>query len=573
MSRPRSLPFALLIALIAVPAAHGGAADPPWFVDIAAEAGVDFRYDNGMTGEYWFPEIMGGGVALLDYDGDGLLDVYLVQGGALGPDDSPDAPLPGDRLFRNDSQRDVEGRWQWRFTDVTASAGIVATGYGMGVAVGDYNGDGHTDLYVLNFGDNQLWRNDGDGTFTDVTEAAGVNDARWSVSASFADLDGDGWLDLVVVNYADYHLDKHKACRSAGTNLPDYCSPSAYSGVADSVFRNLGDGRFEDASAVSGLAGVKRHGLGVVVADLDDDGQPDIYVANDGDPNSLWINQGGMRFVDDAFLAGAAVNVDGKTEAGMGVDAADYNRSGREDLFVTHMRSETNTLYRNEGEGWFSDVTAAAGLAVPSLGFTGFGVAWMDIDNDGWQDLVVANGAVFAEQDQVAAGRAFPYLQSNQAFKNMQDGSFREVSSEAGPAFEKLLVSRGTATGDLDNDGDADVVFSHIDGPAQLLINRAAEGRRWLGLRLVDAAGRRELPGSTAWLLEDGRPGDLRRSHTDGSYASANDPRVIFGLLDQAAPRDVRIHWADGLVEDFAALSVDRYHTLRRGSGKAVTAK
>jgi len=561
------LPLILILLVSPLLLAPRAAAEDPWFVDEAAAAGVEFRYDNGMTGQYWFPEIMGGGVALLDYDNDGLLDLYLVQGGSIDPVEQPQRPERGDRLFRNESTRDDRGRWKLRFTDVTEKAGIAAHGYGMGVAVGDYNGDGHADIYVLNFGDNQLWRNNGDGSFSDVTAEAGVNDSRWSVSASFADLDGSGHLDLVVVNYADYSVARHKECRRASTNLPDYCSPSTYDGVPDTLFRNLGNGRFEDVSVASGLAGEKRHGLGVISADLDDDGRPDIYVANDGDPNSLWLNQGELRFVDDAFMGGAAVNADGKTEAGMGVDAADYDRSGAEDLFVTHMRSETNTLYRNDGRGWFSDVTAAAGLGLPSLGYTGFGTAWLDVDNDGWLDLVVANGAVVAEQERVAEGSAFPYHQSNQLFLNDGKGRFREASPEAGEAFRAMLVSRGAAVGDIDNDGRPDVVISNIDGPAQILMNRAAPGRHWLGLRLTDATGQRDLVGSIAWVMEAGETLQRRRARADGSYASANDPRVLFGLADDGKPRDIRVRWHDGLVEDFPALEVDAYHVLRRGTG------
>jgi len=557
------------LACYAVPATAGGS---DLFIDTARDAGVDFVYDNGMTGKYWFPEIMGGGVGLLDYDGDGLLDIYFVQGGPIGTEEDRQRASTGDRLFRNASVRDDDGRWQLRFTDVTAEAGIAAHGYGMGVAVGDYDGDGHPDIYVLNFGDNQLWRNNGDGSFSDRTREAGVNDPRWSVSASFADLDGSGHLDLVVVNYADYSISGHRECRSAATNRPDYCSPSAYAGVPDSLFRNLGNGRFEDASRSAGIAGPKRHGLGVISADLDDDGLLDIYVANDGDPNSLWLNQGGLRFEDEAFLAGSAVNADGKTEAGMGVDAADYDRSGTEDLFVTHMRSETNTLYRNDGEGWFSDVTATSGLGVPSLGYTGFGTAWTDLDNDGWLDLVIANGAVVLEQALAAAGSSYPYHQRNQAFLNDGRGKFKDVSAEAGAAFDAMRVSRGLAAGDLDNDGRTDLVIANIGDPAQLLLNRAAPGRHWLGLQLLDAEGKREIVGAIAWLLEDGGALYARRSRADGSYASANDPRLIFGLGAEDAPRDVRVRWPDGRLEDFSSLQADAYHALRRGAGKPAEA-
>ena len=555
----------LLSAGLAAPAVAGD-----WFRDVTAESGLEFRYENGMTGEFWFPEIMGAGVGLLDFNGNGLLDIYLVQGGALGPGVGPDERTQGDRLFRNDSFQNEAGEWVWRFTDVTEAAGIDARGYGMGVAIGDINGNGFPDIYVLNFGDNQLWRNNGDGTFTDITAESGANDSRWSVSASFVDLDGSGYLDLFVANYVSFSFAGHRACRSATTGAQDYCSPSAYQGIADGLFRNLGGGRFEEISQAAGISGTARHGLGVIAADFNGNGLPDIYVANDGSANSLWLNQGDFTFIDDAFLAGVAVNADGVMEAGMGVDAADYNRSGRDSIFITHMRRETNTLYRNDGDGWFSDVTAASGLGAPSLPFTGFGTAWLDIDNNGWMDLVVANGAVVVEESLVNAGDPFPYHQINQLFVNQGNGRFQEGTRQGGQAFEASFVTRGLAVGDLNNNGRIDIVLANINGPARVLANEVDNDHHWLGLRLLDRHGKREQTGSVAWLLEGDVRAIKRRSRTDGSYASANDGRIVFGLGQQADDRSIEVHWPDGQRERFGPLAVDLYHTISKGSGHRV---
>ena len=566
VSVPVRLSVAVLLALIAQWAC---AEEAPWFEDVTDLAGIEFRYDNGMSGQFYFPEIMGGGAALFDYNGNGLLDLYLVQGGPLGPDVSPADRPEGDRLFRNDSFLGEDGEWVVRFTDVTVEAGIDARGYGMGVAVGDINGDGFPDLYVMNFGDNQLWRNNGDGTFTDSTQSAGVNDSRWSVSASFADLTGNGLLDLFVVNYVDFDFDEHRVCRSATTSQQDYCSPSAYTGVRDTLFINQGDGRFVDQTEEAGMADVRRHGLGVVAADFNGNGRIDLYVANDGSANSLWLNEGDLRFIDDAFLAGAAVNADGGMEAGMGVDAGDYNRSGAEDLFITHMRRETNTLYRNDGQGWFTDVTSASGLGAPSLPSTGFGTAWVDLDNDGWLDLVAINGAVVVEEDLVAAGDPFPYHQPDQLFLNQGNGRFVDVSRRAGPALQASHVGRGLAVGDINNNGRTDLVIVNINGPARVLLNRKAAGRHWLGLELTDADGRRALTQTVAWLQEEDDLALRRRSRADGSYASANDPRVLFGLGNDDRPRSVEVHWPNGSREWFEELAVDRYHKLQRGTGRS----
>lgn len=541
------------------------AAEDDWFHDVAEQSGIDFTYRNGMAGEFYFPEIMGGGAALFDYDGDGLLDLYLVQGGAIGPDVTPAERDRGDRLLRNVSSRNDDGEWMFRFEDVTDAAGIDARGYGMGVTVGDYNGDGHPDLYVLNFGDNQMWRNDGDGTFTDVTEKAGVNDPRWSVSGAFADLDGDGAPELMVVNYADYDFDSHRPCHAAGSGRPDYCSPSAYPAAGDSLFRNLGDGRFADATESAGLGKANAHGLGVIAADLDGNGRRDIYVANDGSANFFWLNRGDLRFEDDAMLAGNAVNSDGAAEAGMGVDAADYNGSGAEDIFITHLKRETNTLYENDGQGWFKDVSAASGVGPPSLPLTGFGTRFVDFDLDGRLDLFIANGAVTEESDLAARGDEFPYHQANQLLFNVGEGRFSEVTGRAGASLQRSRVSRGVAFGDIDNDGRGDMVVVNTNGRVEVLLNRIEDRGHWIGL--VPFADGRPVDGVSARRLgDDVRV--LRRSRRDGSYASASDPRIVFGLGDVDSNQTFELRWGDGTMETFSDLPVGQYHRINKGSGQ-----
>lgn len=556
--------FCLALSGLISAGAHGA-----WFEDQTQAAGIDFRYLNGAEGRFWFPEIMGGGAAALDFDGDGRQDLYLVQGGAIGPGIDRSVRQAGDRLLRNVT----EPGGALRFVDVTGSAGIDARGYGQGVAIGDVDRDGDADIYVLNFGPNELWRNNGDGTFSNVTDAAGVGDPGWSVSASFADLDGDGLLDLYVINYVDYAFDRHRDCRAAGSGRLDYCSPSAYAPASDRLYRNLGDGSFADVSESAGISPYPQPGLGVITADFDRDGRLDVYVANDGEPNQLWLNQGEMRFVDDALLAGNAVNAGGAAEAGMGVDAADFDRNGALDIFLTHLVRETNTLYANDGKGWFTDVTAAKGLGTPSLPKTGFGTAFVDFDLDGWLDLFVVNGGVTIEADRAAAGDPFPYHQTDQLFRN-EKGRFTDLSAAAGAALAEPHTGRGAAFADFDNDGRVDIVTANNNGPAKLLRTVAGDVadrvRGWVGLTLQDGQGRMTTH-AEVWLLnDDGEPHWLHRSRTDGSYASANDARIVFGLPGGAGEVGVQVNWPDGLKERFTGLTTGRYHAVRRASGQAM---
>ena len=555
------------------PGAGEPAAAPP-FSEEAAAAGLDFVHFNGMAGDYHMAELMGAGVALFDYDGDGDLDVYLVQGAPLGANaasatDGRRPPL-GDRLYRNDT---VAGG-PLRFTDVAASAGDLGHGYGMGVAAGDYDGDGRVDLYVTDFGPNHLLHNQGDGTFRDVTAAAGAGDDRWSVPATFFDYDRDGRLDLFIGNYLVYGSSAdHRPCADASGHR-DYCGAIQFPPAPDRLLHNRGDGTFEDVTAAAGLGSGFGRALGAVAADFDGDGWPDLYVANDAGPNNLWMNRHDGTFEDRALLAGAAVNADGKAEASMGVDAADPDGDGAFDLFLTHLVVETNTFYRNLGGGLFVDATVASGLGPPSRVHTGFGTAFLDYDCDGRPDLLVVNGAVQNVAALVAAGDPFPFHETNQLFRNLGAAPaaaprFVEVSAQAGAPFALSEASRGAAFGDVDGDGDVDVVISNNDGPARLLIDRACDGQPWVGLRLTTGSPPRDALGARVELLLAGRPPRWDRVAADGSYASANDPRLVFALTPGDVPAGVEVRWPDGAEESFAAPAVGRYSTLRQGSGRA----
>ena len=527
-----------------------------------------------MAGELYFCEVVGAGGGFLDFDGDGDLDIYLVQGQFLDergkkPLYPPHGPLPlRDRLYRNDS---VAGSGAVpSFTDVTESSGIDARGYGMGVAVGDVDNDGHPDLYVTNLGSNQLWRNLGDGRFEDVTEAAGCDDDRWSASAAFLDYDRDGWLDLFVTNYVDFRLDNNKECFT-DTGGRDYCGPKSYAPVPDRLFHNRGDGTFEDVTVTSQVARTYGSGLGVVCADFDDDGWIDIYVANDGMENQLWRNLGNGKFEDIAVFSGCAMNADAGVEAGMGVDAADIDGDGDEDLIVTHLTHETNTVYINQGNAEFLDHSIATGLGMPSWNQTGFGAAWFDYDGDGLLDLLVVNGAVKGIARLQRAGDPFPLREPNQLFRNLGGLRFAEVSGSAGAALAHVEVSRGAVFGDVDNDGDLDVLITNNSGPPRLLLNQVGNSHRWIGMRLAGGAGRRDMLGARVMVeLASGRI--TRRARSDGSFLSASDPRVLVGLGGAPRVERVVVAWPDGSAEEWPELAIGHWHELVQGSGRPVPA-
>lgn len=525
------------------PAPH---AEIRW-VDATRAAGLDFTHVNGMAGERWLAEIMGAGVAVLDFDGDDWIDVWLVQGGPLR---NRSGELPCDRLFRNISAQSGE----LRFVDVTGASGICASGYGMGAATADVDLDGDLDVFVANLGPNQMFENLADGRFRDATAGAGLAHADWSVSATFADIDGDLLPDLYVANYVDWTVAAHKVCRD-DLGSPSYCSPEVYRPSVDRLYRNLGAFRFVEIGAEAGIGELRGAGLGVVADDFDADRDVDFYVANDMNENRLWVNRGERRFLDGALLAGVAVNGDGNVEASMGIDAEDFDFDCDIDLFVTHLAAQTNTLYANDGEGWFTDRSNVHGVAATSIPFTGFGTGWFDADRDGDLDLFAANGAVAAVAGQDAGALGLPLRQRNQFWRN-DGGRYTEVRI---PAFEVAEVSRGTAFADFDNDGDVDLLVTNNRGPARLYRNDSVGGH-WIGVEVVGPSA----PGSRVWLESVGC--GARRVSTDGSYASANDPRILFGLGPHGAPRRVRVRWPDGEMNVFGPLAADRYHVLARAS-------
>lgn len=573
---PRPAIRPLLALLVVASQTASLTAQEPVFVESAERLGVDFEHFNGMVGKLYFPEMAGGGVALFDYDGDGDLDLYLGQGNFFG-DEAPEAsilppkyPLPTtDRLYRNELGDESSSL---SFSDVTEAAGLDARGYNMGVVAGDLDDDGDVDLYVTNVGQNHLLRNDG-GRFVDVTAEAGAEDERWTVAASLLDYDRDGRLDLFLGNYVEFRLALHKDCTSS-TGAVDYCGPLSYAAQGNRLLHNLGGMKFEAVTAEALSGNPAATTLGTVVGDFDGNGWPDVYVANDQVPNHLWMNQGDGTFLEDALFAGAAVDSQGQPQASMGVVAGDLDGDGDEDLFMTHLRMEMNMIYINDGSGLFADRALPSGLGRSSFAYTGFGTALFDYDNDGQLDLYVANGAVKRDPEQVRLERPLPLEQTNQLFRGSGGGTFTEVEAESRVDVVHSEVSRGVAVGDLDNDGDSDLVVTNNGGKVRVLLNQMGSKSPWLGVRLVLPGSGRDALGARASLMREGQPTLHRRVRTDGSYVSSHDPRVLFGLGGGPAAAEslsLEVLWPDGRKEVFGseALGLGQYVTLVQGSGRS----
>ncbi len=528
------------------------------FSDELESSGIEFKHVNGKSGKFYMPEIIGAGAAFFDYDNDGDMDLYLVQSGDLsGLNNNPN--IPKDQLFRNDTKQVDKPL----FTNVTEQAKLKSIGYGMGVATGDFNNDGYEDIFVANYKENQIFMNQGDGTFVVGNKALPKTDTNWSVGASVADYNKDGFLDIYVVNYVGYPILEHtKQCRASDSSL-DYCAPRGYKHQSDYLYKNNGDGTFSNVSSQAGLKNVKSAGLGVVAADFNNDSFLDYYIANDGVDNHLWLNSTAGKFKENALLSGVAVNMSGEPEASMGVDAADFDNDGDIDLFMTHLNKQTNTLYVNNGKGWFSDLTMVKKLGSSSFTSTGFGTVWFDFDNDGLLDLFSANGSVAKIKSEIQLNDPYPFKQTNQIWKNVGDGVYLEISHQQGKSFLRKDVSRGAALADIDNDGDLDIVVTNNNSVPQILINKSKAYNNWIGVKLLNSKLNRIDIGAKAVVTSDTMQ-IQKRVRTDGSFASSRDNRLHFGLGQKTRAIDVKVKWSDGTETIYKQLELNKYHTLKR---------
>ena len=559
-----SLGVVLIFALVFPSVrAQKGAPPAPVFVDVTHAAGIDFHLTCGGAQKLYIMESMCGGVAVIDYDNDGWPDIFLVNGSTL--EDLKTGKSPASKLYHNNHDG--------TFTDVTEKAGLAHRGWCFGAAVGDYDNDGWDDLYITCLTGSFLYKNNGDGTFTDVTTHAGVgNPGRWGMSAAFGDYDRDGRLDLYVANYVDLDLNNLPEfgstpfCKYRGIAVS--CGPRGLRGSRDRLYHNEGDGTFTNVTEAMNIDAGSNYGLGVIWADYDGDGWPDIYVANDSSPSLLYRNDQGKSFTEVAITAGVAYSSDGREQAGMGVDFGDYDNDGWPDLVKTNFSDDANNLYHNNGDGTFDDRAGAAGFGEVSIPFLGFGVRFLDYDNDGWKDLLVANGHVNPQVDEHEFG--VTYAQRALLFHNLRNGRFEEIGLRAGPALRQRRVSRGLAVADFNNDGALGVLISNLDGSPTLLRNVAKPRGHWLRLKLMGARSNRDAYGARVEIVA----GDLKQVdevRANSSFLSASDSRLHFGVGAATRVDEVVIRWPSGLVEKVAGLAVDREAVIREGTGEAIS--
>ena len=532
---------------------------PPRFTNTAPADGLDFRHVNGGTPDRHLLEIMGSGGLFFDYNEDGWVDAFIVDGGSL-VDPKVDATAR-DRLYRN--------RGNGTFEDVSASSGFTHASYGMGACAADYDNDGWTDVYVTAVGPNRLYHNDGGKRFSDVTAKAGVAGGPvFSTSCAFVDVERDGDVDLFVVNYVDARIDNNAFCGDTTKKIRIYCHPLNFAPLQNVLYRNNGNGTFTDVSRESGIAGHKGNGLGVVSGDYDDDGLPDIFVANDTTPNFLFHNEGRGVFKEVALPSGVAVAADGRPRAGMGTDFGDYDGDGDLDLFVTNHEMEAHTLFRNLGKGLFEDVTFPSGVGPPTLPFVGFGAGFLDLDNDGDLDLAIVNGHVMNSASHFRPGAK--EAQRNLLLRNEGNGRFRDVTRQAGPGFEIENVSRTLAAADIDNDGDLDLLVTNNAGVADLLRNGAGAGANSLLVKLVGTQSNRNAIGARVRVTSGGRT-QVREVRAGASYLGQHDLRVHIGLGRAAAIERLEIRWPNGQAETVPNVTVNQIVTITEGKG--VTAR
>ena len=503
------------------------------FVDVTQEAGIHWKHVDGRSGQKYFMETLGSGAAFFDYDADGDPDLYFVNGAPLPGYVSQE--IPTNCLYRNNGDG--------TFTDVTEKAGVGDTGYGHGCAVGDYNNDGQLDLYVTNYGTNRLYRNNGDGTFTEVSESAGVTEPRWSTSCAFADYDRDGNLDLYVVNYIVFDIDENPWCGLREKGIRAYCEPDNFIAQSDTLYRNNGDGTFTDVTKTAGIYNTTGKGLGVVWADYNNDGAADIYVANDSTENFFYRNNGDGTFEEVGFMVGVALSENGAAENGMGTTFGDWNNDGWFDLTVTNYAQQTNTLYHNDADGFFTDATTTTKTAQLTYPYLGWATAFIDYDNDGYQDLFVANGHL--HENLAELGQEGTYGQRNLLFRNNSNGTFTEISETLGPGMKLTDVSRGATFADYDLDGDIDIVVTNSNTAPRLLRNDGGNRKNWLHIRLTATNGSTDAIGARV-KITTGKLTQTREVRSADGYLSQQDLTLHFGIGDYEQVDSIEVQWQTG---------------------------